>query len=153
VAVRPPILSASSGTERTLVSIPSKSILRLSVLAAVLSFAALGFFSFSLGGRLGRAVGDDGIRFHLVALRRERILHVLAQGEREDSRGPIRGEIEFDVGQEGLVFAIAQEIQIVSLGVPRGVVFGKGLPGHPPHFAVASTPDVDRQLVVEEPAC
>ncbi len=56
---------------------------------------------------------------YLVALGRERMLHVLAQGERVDVPGAIGGVVKFDLRNLRLKLAVGEKVKIVSLPDPR----------------------------------
>src|SRR5205085_1596514 len=95
------------------------------------------------GGRLA-CFGDR----HLVALGGERVLDVLAQGDRVDVGLAVEGVVELDGRNLRRELAVAQVVEVIARGVPRGVLRVEEADGDGVQLIVRGAPDVDARVVV-----
>ena len=106
---------------------------------------------FGLGrGRRRRLVLLDR---DFVALRREGMLHVLAQRHGEDARRPVGREIEFDRRDLRGELAVAQVEEVVPVRVPGGILGVELRVRDPADLAVFLAPDVDGAEAVRARSC
>src|SRR6266550_5375162 len=80
---------------------------------------------------------------YFVALRREGMLHILAQGDCIDVGRAIRGIVKLNLRNLWLKLAIGKEVDIVTLWIPGGTVSIKHIICDLAQLAVAGAPDID----------
>ena len=80
---------------------------------------------------------------HLIALRREGMLHILTQSHRVDVGGAISRIVELNLRNLRRKLAIAQEVEIVSLRIPGRIVGIEHVVGNAVDLPVRGAPDVD----------
>src|SRR4030095_3378582 len=80
---------------------------------------------------------------YFVALRRERMLHILAQRKRVDVGLAISCVVKFNLRNLWLKLAISEKVEIVSLRIPGGTIGIKHVVGDFAHLAVRRVPNTN----------
>ncbi len=97
------------------------------------------------GRGFGRGLSGDT---DFITFRREGMLDVFAQSHRIDICVAVCRIVEFDIRDLGGELAIADVIEITALRIPDGIERIEIGVGHPMHFVVGSTPNVNRCISI-----